>query len=88
MKVLEEIKNEFSETAEFIDDCLEQECSKENMTLEKVIFSFHMPENKKLAQRNISYFAVLGFKVETFSLHLSKHVELNSLNHNIYLRVV
>ena len=47
-----------------------------------------MPENKKLAQKNISYFAVLGFKVETFSLHLSKHVELNSLNHNIYLRVV
>ena len=40
MKVLEQIKNEFSETAEFIDDCLEQECSKENMTLEKVIFLF------------------------------------------------
>ena len=40
MKVLEEIKNEFLETAEFIDDCLEQECSKENMTLEKVIFLF------------------------------------------------
>ena len=47
-----------------------------------------MPKSKKLAQRNIFYFAVLGFKVETFSLHLTKHFELNSLNHNIYLRVV
>ena len=40
MKVLEEIKNEFPEATEFIDDCLEQECSKENMTVEEVIFLF------------------------------------------------
>ena len=46
MKVLEEIKNEFPETAEFIDDRLEQECSKENMTLDKVIFLFKCPEAK------------------------------------------
>ena len=38
MKVLKEIKNEFPETAELIDDCLEQGSSKENMTVEEVIF--------------------------------------------------
>ena len=42
IKVLEEIKNEFPETAEFIDDCLEQECSKENTTIEEVIFYFFL----------------------------------------------
>ena len=42
IKVLEEIKNEFPETAEFIDDCLEQECSKENTTIEEVIFFFFL----------------------------------------------
>ena len=38
MKVLEEINNEFPETAEFIDDCLEQECNKENMTVQELTF--------------------------------------------------
>ena len=61
MKVLEEIKNEFPETAEFKVDCLEQECSKENMIIEKVIFSY-TSRSKNLAQRNIFYFVVLGFK--------------------------
>ena len=89
IKVLEEIKNEFPETAEFIDDCLEQECSKENTTIEEVIFFFFcMPRSKKFAQRNIFYFVVLSFKAETFSVHLTKHVKLNSLSHDIYLRVV
>ena len=46
MKVLEEIKNEFPETAEFIDDRLEQEYSKENMTVEEVIFVFTCLEAK------------------------------------------
>ena len=46
MKVLEEIKNEFPEATEFIDDCLEQECSKENMTVEEVIFLFTCLEAK------------------------------------------
>ena len=47
-----------------------------------------MPRSKKLALRNIFYFVVLSFKAETFSLHLTKHVKLNSLSHDIYLRVV
>ena len=38
MKVPEEIKNEFPETAEFIDDCLEQECNKGNMTVQELPF--------------------------------------------------
>ena len=46
MKVFEEVKNEFPETAEFIDDCLEQECSKENKTVEKIIFLFPCLEAK------------------------------------------
>ena len=40
VKVLEEIKNEFLETVEFIDDRPEQEFIKENMTVEEVIFLF------------------------------------------------
>ena len=40
MKVLEEIKNEFPENAEFIDDRLAQECSKGNMATEEAIFLF------------------------------------------------
>ena len=50
--------------------------------------TIYMPRTKKLAQRNIFYFAVVGFKAEPFSLHLTKHVKLNSLSHDIYLRVI
>ena len=46
LKLLEEIKNEFPETAEYIDDCLEQECSKENITVEEIIFLFTYLEAK------------------------------------------
>ena len=69
INVLEEIKIEFPETAEFI-------------------FSFYISRSKKLAQRNILYFIVLEFKVETFLLHLTKHVKLNSLSHAIHLGIV
>ena len=85
--MLEEINNDFPETAEFIDDRLEQDCSGENITVEEV-FSFYMPKIKKLAQRNIFYLIVLGFRAETFSLYLTKHVKLNLPNHDIYLRVI
>ena len=59
--------------------------------MEEVLF--YMSRSKKLAQKNIFYSAVLGFKVETFSLHLTKYVKrhsmkLNSLSHDIYLRVI
>ena len=45
-KVLEEVKLHFLEILEFIEDCLEQECSKENMTVEEVIFLFTCLEAK------------------------------------------
>ena len=44
--VLKEIKNEFLETADFLDDRLEQECSKEKMIVEEVIFLFTCLEAK------------------------------------------
>ena len=46
MKVLHEVKEHFSETKEFIDDCIEQERLKENITLEEVIFFFTRLEAK------------------------------------------
>ena len=87
MKVLHEVKEHFSETKEFIDDCIEQERLKENITLEEVIFFFYTPRSKKLAQRNIFYFVVLGLKAEMFLLHLTKYINLNSLSHDICMRV-
>ena len=38
--------NEFPETAEFIDDRPEQKCSKENISVEEVIFLFTCLEAK------------------------------------------
>ena len=46
IKVLEEIKNEFPETAEFIDDRLQQKCRGENIIVEEVIFLFICLEAK------------------------------------------
>ena len=87
MKVLDEVKEHFPETKKFIEDCIEQKCLNENITVEEVIFLFTYLE-AKLAQKNIFYFVVRGFKAETFSLHLTKYVKLNSLSHVIYLHVV
>ena len=47
-KVLEEVKAQFPETVEFINDRLEQECQKENMSVDEVIF-FYISRCKKLA---------------------------------------
>ena len=46
MKKLEEVKNEFPETAEFINDRLERECSKEDISVEEVTFLFTCLEAK------------------------------------------
>ena len=40
MKVLDEVKEHLPETKEFINDCIEQECLNENITVEEVTFSF------------------------------------------------
>ena len=46
MKVLEEVKEHFPETKEFIEDCIEQEYSKENISVDEVIFPFTCLEAK------------------------------------------
>ena len=46
MKVLEEVKEHFPETKEFIEDCIQQECSKENISVDEVIFPFTCLEAK------------------------------------------
>ena len=46
-RVLEEVKPHFPETIEFIEDCLEQECSKDNIAVEAIIFLFTCLEAKR-----------------------------------------
>ena len=46
IKLLEGIKNQFPETAEFIDDRLQQKCRGENKIVEEVIFLFICLEAK------------------------------------------
>ena len=38
LKVLDEVKVQFQETKQFIEECREQECLKENISADKVIF--------------------------------------------------
>ena len=45
-EVLNEVKAQFPETKEFIEKRLEQECSKENISVEEVIFLFTSLEAK------------------------------------------
>ena len=46
MKVLGEAKAQFPNTAEFTEERQEQECLKENISVEEVIFLFTSPETK------------------------------------------
>ena len=39
-RVLEEVKSYFLETAQFIEDCLQQECLKKNISVDEIIFLF------------------------------------------------
>ena len=45
-RVLEEVKSNFSEATQFIEDCLEQECLKENTSVDEVNFLFTSLEAK------------------------------------------
>ena len=58
-KVLEKIKTQFPETVQFINDCLEQECLKENMSVDEVIFLFTFLEAK--SSRRKIFFIWIGF---------------------------
>ena len=40
------VKLNFPETTQFIEDCLERECSKENISVDEVIFLFERLEAK------------------------------------------
>ena len=52
LAVLDAIKSRFPETQEFIDSTLKEECEKERMTADEVIF--YKFKSKKLAWINIS----------------------------------
>ena len=53
LAVLDAIKSRFPETQEFIDSTLKEECEKERMTADEVIF--YKFKSKKLAWINILF---------------------------------
>ena len=63
LSVLDAVRGRFPETQEFIDSTLKEECEKERMTADEVIF--YKFESKKLAQINIFCFR-FGTKVFIF----------------------
>ena len=79
LKVLDEIKVQFLETKQFIEECIEQECLKENISAEEVIF-FYNSGSKELAQKK--HFLFCSEYVKRYC------IKLNSLVYNIYLRVI
>ena len=46
LKVLDEVKVQFPQIKKFIKECLEQECLKQNISVEEVIFLFLSLEAK------------------------------------------
>ena len=52
LAVLDAVKSRFPETQEFIENTLREECEKEKMTADEVIF-FCTLRSKKLVWRNI-----------------------------------
>ena len=53
-KVLDEVQTEFPETAEFIDDLLQEECLKENVTVEEALF-LHAQKQKVIAEKHFLF---------------------------------
>ena len=49
MKVLEAVKERFPDTKNFIDNMMEEQCQKEKISVEEVIF--YKSKSKKLAQK-------------------------------------
>ena len=71
LSVLDAVRNRFLETNEFTDSTLKEECEKERMTADEVIF--YKLKSKKLAQINIFYFR-FGTKVLIFCVQVWKGV--------------
>ena len=46
LKVLKDVKQEYPSTKKYIEDRLEEECSKENISVDEVIFLFTYREAK------------------------------------------
>ena len=46
LKVLNDVKQEYPETKKYIEDRLEEECLKENISVDEVIFLFTCRETK------------------------------------------
>ena len=65
LKILNGVKIQFLETKKFIEECLEQECLKENISVEEVIFLFTILEAQSWHRKNIFYFVVLDYKAES-----------------------
>ena len=63
LSVLDAVRNRFPETNEFIDSTLKEECEKERITGDEVIF--YKLKSKKLAQINI-FVCRFGIKVFIF----------------------
>ena len=57
LTILEAVKTKFPETKQFIDNTMEDECQKEKISADEVIF-FYKSRSKELAQKNIFCFAV------------------------------
>ena len=54
-KEMDEFKAKFPETKEFIDARLQQECTKENISVEEVIFLFTCQEAKSWDRKIFSF---------------------------------
>ena len=57
LKVLELVKTQFPNTKQFMEDLMDEECLKEKISVDEVIF-FYKSRSKELAQKNIFCFAV------------------------------
>ena len=55
LKVLEAVKTEYLQTKKFIENVMDEECQKENMSMVEVIF---LPVQKQIPQKKIFCFAV------------------------------
>ena len=55
LKVSEAVKERFPDTKQFIEDLIDEECQKEKIFANDVIF-FFKSRSKELAQKNIFYF--------------------------------
>ena len=82
-RILEDVKSNFPETIQFIDYTIHSIHSRARVFKIKYISwwgnFFSIPRIKKLAQKNISYSLVLGFKAERFSLHLTEYAKRYSM---------